>query len=184
MLAFLMVIVDEVVRNQMEQVYLTYHEVLYKVSYNILKDHHEAEDVVQEAIINFSKYSKKINDVNCKKTKGLLVTIVRNLSYNVYKKQKRVIRIDHEEISTIPDNEDYLIEKQLIRFERSREMADLLNQLKDSYSDIISLRYYYEFTPEEISSLLNITENNVYARLSRARSALKILLEKEGVKNV
>lgn len=181
MLTFLMVIADEVVRDQMEQVYLTYHEILYKVSFDILKDHYEAEDMVQEAIINFSRYSEKIDDINCKKTKGLIVTIVRNLSYNAYKKQNKVIRIDHEEVATILDDEDYLVEKQLIRFERSREIAGLLSRIKESYADIISLRYYYELTTEEIATLLGMEEGNVYARLSRARTALKKLLQKEGI---
>lgn len=77
------------------------------------------------------------------------------------------------------DNES-LIEKHMIDFERSREMAKRLKQIKESYADIIMLHYYHEFLPSEIADVLNIKESNVYARVSRARVSLKELLEKEG----
>lgn len=180
MLTFLLIIEDEAVRNKMEEIYLTYHKTMFKVSVKILKDHHEAEDVVQDAILKISKHIEKINEINCKKTRGFVVTIVRTLSYDAYNRRKKVIRMDHEEIEQKMNNDEYLIEKQMICFERSREIIDLLSRLNKSYGDIITLRYYYEMSPTEISKLLDIRESNVYARLSRARKALKILLEKEG----
>lgn len=89
--------------------------------------------------------------------------------------------MEHEEVARILDDEKCLVEKQLIKFEQSKELASLLSQIKESYADMISLRYYYELSVEEIAQLLGMKENNVYTRLSRARMALKMLLEKEGI---
>lgn len=180
MLTFLLVIQDEVTRNKLEEIYLAYHNKMFTVAENILHDSHEAEDMVQDAILKISDHIEKINEINCKKTGCLVVTIVRNRSFDAYKRRKKVIRLDNEEMELKMNDNENLIEKHMIDFERSREMAKRLKQINESYADVIMLRYYHEFSPAEIADVLNIKESNVYARLSRARASLKELLMKEG----
>lgn len=181
MLAFIQVIEDEGTRNKLENIYMLYHKKMFAVAENIIRDSHEAEDVVQDAILKISNHIEKINEINCKKTESLVVTIVRNLSIDAYRLRKKVVRMENEELELKMGSSDNLIEKHMIDFDRSKEMAKQLKRINDSYSDIIMLRYYHEFSPSEIADILNIGESNVYARLSRARTTLKALLEKEGV---
>jgi RNA polymerase sigma-70 factor (ECF subfamily) len=180
MIAFLMTIKDEKTRSKLEKIYDTYHRDMYITAYSILKDHHESQDIVQEAIIRVSKNLYKISDIKCKKTRAYLVIIVRNLSYNAYNRRKGIVMLEHEEINRLPDDET-LIEEDFIKMEMSREIIKHLKQTHPSYADILTLRYYYELEIKEISIILDITENNVSVRIHRALRTLKIIMEKEGM---
>lgn len=77
MISFLMVIEDEKIRNKLEEIYLTYSRDMFLTAYSILKDEHEAEDIVQDAILRIINNLDKVVDIKCKKTRSYLVIIVR-----------------------------------------------------------------------------------------------------------
>lgn len=178
MIVFLNVIKNEIVRNKLEEIYLEYNRDMFITAYSILHNHHEAEDVVQDAILRIANNLGKIPDIKCKKTRSYLVIIVRNLSFNVYNKRKNIIFLEHEEVNRLPNKEELLIEEDMIRLDLVYETKSFLEQLYQPYSDILTLRYYYELGISEIAEILDITENNVSVRLSRAKLALKNIIEK------
>lgn len=69
--------------------------------------------------------------------------------------------------SDSPDPEEILINEQKIK--RLREVVE---QLKPLYRDLIELRYYREFSYEEIAAELSIPVGTVKARLNRAKHLL------------
>lgn len=69
--------------------------------------------------------------------------------------------------SDTPDPEEILINEQKIR--RLREVVE---QLKPLYRELIELRYYREFSYEEIAAELCIPVGTVKARLNRAKHLL------------
>lgn len=69
--------------------------------------------------------------------------------------------------SDLPDPEEILINEQKIM--RLREVVE---QLKPLYRDLIELRYYREFSYEEIAAELSIPVGTVKARLNRAKHLL------------
>jgi RNA polymerase sigma-70 factor (ECF subfamily) len=180
MIAFLMIIENEKIRNKLEEIYLTYYKDMYVTAYSILKDHHDSQDVVQDAVLRLSANLHKISDIKCKKTRSYLVIIVRNLSYNTYNKRKGLVLLEHDEVKRLPNNEEILIEEQLLKMDFSLDLAKYLEQLHSPYADILTLRFYYELEIYEISGILDIKENNVSVRINRALAALKKVLEEEG----
>lgn len=178
MITLLMAIENENVRNKLEEIYLEYNKDMFITAYSILHNYHEAEDVVQDAILRIVNNLDKILDIKCKKTRSYLVIIVRNLSFNVYNKRKNIIFLEHEEVNRLPNKEELLIQEDMIRLDLSNEISSYLSKLYQPYSDILTLRYYYELDISVIAELLDITENNVSVRLSRAKLALKNIIEK------
>lgn len=69
--------------------------------------------------------------------------------------------------SDLPDPEESLILHQKIA-----ALKDIISQLKPRYKILIELRYYKEYSYEEISSELNIPLGTVKAQLSRAKTLL------------
>lgn len=181
MIAFLMTIENEKTRSKLEKIYLTYHRDMYVTAYSILKDHHDSEDMVQEAVLKLSGNLHKILEIKCKKTRSFLVIIVRNLSIDAYNRRKGIVLLEHDEVKRLPNNNEIFIEENLIRMDFSAEVAKLLEQIHQPYADILTLRFYYELEICEIARLLDITENNVSVRINRALTALKKVLEEEGV---
>ncbi len=105
MVSFLLTIENEKARSKLEEIYETYHKDMYITAFSILKNHHESEDIVQDAILRVSKNLHKILEVKCKETRSYLVIIVRNLSYSVYNKRKNIVMLEHEEIKKLPDKD-------------------------------------------------------------------------------
>lgn len=177
MLLFLSVIEDKEKRSKLEEIYEYYKKPAYWTAYRILKDHHEAEDVIQEAIIRISKVVDDLKEIKSQKTKGLFIIIVRNLSINIYNRRKNKESTTYEEIEII--SEELSMDEIIIGLEEAKIISEKLNQIKASYADILALKYYNEYSNQEISDLLNISEGNVRTRLHRARLAIKEILIQE-----
>jgi RNA polymerase sigma factor (sigma-70 family) len=77
--------------------------------------------------------------------------------------------------SDLPDPEESLINHQKIA-----ALKDIVNQLKPRYKSLIELRYYKEYSYEEISSELNLPLGTVKAQLNRAKTLLYNILIKTG----
>jgi RNA polymerase sigma factor (sigma-70 family) len=77
--------------------------------------------------------------------------------------------------SDMPDPEESLINRQKIA-----ALKDIVSQLKPRYKSLIELRYYKEYSYEEISSELNLPIGTVKAQLFRAKTLLYNILTKTG----
>jgi RNA polymerase sigma-70 factor (ECF subfamily) len=75
--------------------------------------------------------------------------------------------------SDLPDPEESLINLQKIA-----ALKDIVNQLKPRYRELIELRYYKEYSYEEISAELKIPIGTVKAELYRAKTLLYNILKK------
>ena len=155
-----------------------YSQAMYKVANRMLKDSALAEDVVQESFIRIIKNFDKINKKKCPQTKNYFVTIVRSISIDTYRKRKNQQTLSFDEFEgTIAD--DF---KEIDHLLEGMDIEKLLFQLPKSYYAILSLKYDNGYTYKEIASILDITEENVKKRLSRARNKLREILEGQEVK--
>lgn len=178
MLLLLTTIEDEQTRNKVEEVYRLYRKLLYFIAYDVLRDHHEAEDMVQSAIIKICDHIHKFEDIQCNKTRGFLVIVVRNLAINVYNQRKRRSDMNMDELGNITDSQiDMNPEQYLLKIDNAEWVARKLAQINSEYADFLVLRYTYQFSINEISHLMNVTENNVRVKLYRARKALQELMK-------
>jgi RNA polymerase sigma-70 factor (ECF subfamily) len=176
MILLLSTIGDEQTRNKVEEVYRLYRKLLYYTAYDVLKDYHEAEDVVQSAIIKICDHIHKFDDIKCNKMKGFLVILVRNLAINIYNQRKRRSDLNMDKLENVT-NDDLNPEQYMLKIDNAEWVAQKLAQLNPEYADVLVLRYTYQFTIDEIACLMNLTENNVRVKLCRARKALQELLK-------
>jgi RNA polymerase sigma factor (sigma-70 family) len=75
--------------------------------------------------------------------------------------------------SDLPDPEESLIYRQKVA-----ALKEIVSQLKPRYKELIELRYYKEYSYEEISSELNLPIGTVKAQLYRAKTLLYNILIK------
>jgi RNA polymerase sigma-70 factor (ECF subfamily) len=170
---FLLAIESRSDREKLVSIYNQYKKMIMTIAYDILKDYHEAEDVLQSVIVKVSHHLDGISEVMSIKTKGYIIQITRNHCYDVYNKRRKIVL---EPELTGPDlclvEESYYFESTI----DEQMFSDLIKNLKKEYAEILTLIYYHEQTVREVSSILKITENNVSVRLNRAHNALKQLL--------
>lgn len=170
MLIFLTFPDDEKDRQKLERLYNAYRLKMQYVAYSILKDEQEAENIVHDTFMALLKLLDKIHEDDCHKTWNYIATIVKNKCFNYLKKQKK-IQLSDEDIfyeNTQPDIAETVLHK-----DTAEVLACAVQKLKYPYKEVIYLHYYNGLSAREISSILELSDENVRQIASRARRKLK-----------
>lgn len=176
MLIYLSLIESEESKSKFEEIYDLYKKTMFYVANDILKNHAQSEDVVHTSFIKIINNLDKINEVNCNKTKGFIVTIVKNTAIDTYRNNKR----EFEKVEKVIETKVYE-EKPLLTEKSDIEMAIL--ELPEKYSVVFSLKYYQCLSDEDISGILKIKPATVRSRVFRGKEKLKEILEEMRINN-
>lgn len=153
-----------------------YRDSIYYMLLKMVNNPSDAEDLTIEA---FGKAFRNIDSYTPRYafSTWLFMIATNNCIDFVRKKQSSPIPFDqvndvidgftHNIQSDLPDPEETLINEQKIAI-----LRNIVNQLKSPYREIIELRYYKEYSYEEIASELNIPLGTVKAQLYRAKTLL------------
>jgi RNA polymerase sigma-70 factor (ECF subfamily) len=163
-------------KNAQLEIYNSYYSAMYNSAYRILKDSFEAEDIMQEAFLTaFTKLQTYKGEV----TFGAwLKRIVINKSLTQLKKNKRY---DEVKMEVIPNEET---ENEALNYNRlnPKNVLNALQGLKENYRVVLTLNLIEGYDYEEISEILNYTNENVRTTVSRAKKKLKQVLLAENIK--
>ena len=151
------------VQNLIEQ----YQDNLYAVAFNVCKNQEDAEDVVQDAFLQYYTCRKEFE--NEQHIRAWLIRIVINKAKNMNRTFWRRNKLSLE---------DYM---ETLTFEtpESETLFETVMGLPEKYRIIVHLFYYEDYSVREIADILNISESNVKIRLMRARTLLKEVLMEE-----
>ncbi len=151
------------------------------ISYQILQNDEDVEECVNDTWL---KTWGSIPPKNPQNLKTFVGKIVRNLSFDVYRKkhsQKRgfgelAVALNELDacVSGKPDSngmDDFLLKEAIEVF---------LKELSPKDRWIFMRRYWYVDSVQQIARSLAISENSVNVRLYRLRQTLRNTLEKEG----
>jgi RNA polymerase sigma-70 factor (ECF subfamily) len=161
-----------------------YRDSIYYMLLKMVNNPSDAEDLTIEAFgkafrniesytpkYAFSTWLFKIATNNCVdfiRKKQLSPSPIDSLQENL---DNATVNIQ----SDLPDPEETLINHQKIS-----ALKEIISQLKPRYKALIELRYYKEYSYEEISSELNLPIGTVKAQLYRAKTLLYNILVKTG----
>lgn len=179
MLIYLSLLDSEEEISKFELIYSTYKKQMYYTANNILKDSHLAEDAVHNAFLRIINNLEKIEDINSHKTKGLIVIIVKNVSIDIYRKNKK----ERDNTIFIDDLDDINGYDEI----NKNEIGDLeiaISKLPENYKQVFLLKFSHELTDNEISEILDIKPDNVRKRIFRGREKLKNILKKMEVYSI
>lgn len=153
-----------------ESLVRAYSADLYRFAYWLSRDRTLAEDLVQECYARAWKHLDQLPEGGA--AKYWLFTIVRNEHARLYAKPR-------PEHNATPLDEVEEIADSVISLPARLELNDALGRLPDSHREPLLLQVLGGFTCAEIGAMLSLSEANVMQRVSRARRALRELLEPE-----
>jgi len=159
-----------------------YKDAIYFMLLKMVNNRSDAEDLTLEAFgkafknlhqysptYAFSTWLFKIASNNCidflRKKKGTYVSIENNNDQN---ENNETVRLKSKE----PNPEEKLIRKQ-----KAILLQKVVRRLKPRYRTLVELRYFREFSYEEIAKELNLPLGTVKAQLFRAREMLFKMIE-------
>jgi RNA polymerase sigma-70 factor (ECF subfamily) len=159
-----------------------YRDSIYFMLLKMVNNHSDAEDLTIEA------FGKAFRNLDTYTPKFAFSTWLFRIATNncvdfIRKKQMSPLaydgtqdNIDNVTIniqSDLPDPEESMINRQKIA-----ALKDIIAQLKPRYRELIQLRYYKEYSYEEISAEMKIPIGTVKAELFRAKTLLYNILIK------
>jgi len=158
-----------------------YREAIYYMLLKMVNNASDAEDLTIEA---FGKAFKNLEQYtpNFAFSTWLFKIASNNCIDFIRKKRIDHISLDREIgdkdrasniiLAEVPDPEEDLIKKQKAKLLRS-----IVTTLKPRYRELVELRYFKEFSYEEIADELNLPLGTVKAQLFRARELLYNILK-------
>src|SRR2546430_14184937 len=137
----------------------------------LLRNEEDACDVVQEAYLRAFKSFSGFHGTN---GRAWLLTIVRNTSYTLLKKNRVV------DFTTSFDEEIHASGHELAspatileHAEDAELIKNAMNELAAEFREILTLRHQEELSYQEIGDILKIPIGTVMSRLARARGRLR-----------
>ncbi len=165
-----------------EEIYEAYREEMYRKAYRILKNRHDAEDVVQETFVTLMDNLDVLRNNPPQKNWNYILTVLKNKSINLCKQRKR--QTDQEvEDEALENVFDEALDDRFEKMERQELIAEALKHMNKSYRDILLLQYYHDMSIAEIAKVLGKSPDNVGHMSRRAKKKLGELLKKYGVES-
>lgn len=157
-----------------EELYRTYFDIVYRYIRSVSQDGSLAEEVTQET---FFKALEKIDQFrgDCD-VRVWLCQIAKNTLYDHLKKQKKQLLGD-EKLEKTENAGGELLEEKLAQRSQAMEIHKVLHRLSEPYKEVFSLRTLGELTFREIGMLFGKSEN--WARVTYYRARVKIREELE-----
>lgn len=152
---------------QFEKIIARHADTAFRVAYQYLRNRQDAEDVVQEVFLSLVQRFRQLSFNDDEHLKAWIIRVTINKSINAAKYNARR-RTESMETSVLKSYD-----------KSSWEIDDVLSKLSADDRQIIYLHYYEGYQAKDIASFLNIAENAVHKRLSRARARLKKYLDEE-----
>lgn len=153
--------------NDQAVVLLDQHgESILRLAYSYLHNQSDAEDILQDTLIQYLRTSPTLESPAHEK--AWLLRVARNLSKNLLRAQGYRQADQLEETLLAQEREDLSY------------VWDAVKALPVPYRETIHLFYYEGYSTTQIAQILDQKESTVRSRLKRGREKLKPLLEEVG----
>ena len=157
-------------KDAFDEVYRKYRQQIMKISYLIVGNVPDAEDLTQETFVTCYLHCKDLKDGRLLKS-WLFKTLTRS-AWKCSEKKKR--ELPDEDIGVKADKAyDASILDHIIFSEQKNEIARAVAELDMKYRVVVVLYYYNQLSTKEISRILDCMEGTVKSRLFTARNKLK-----------
>jgi RNA polymerase sigma factor (sigma-70 family) len=161
-----------------------YRDSIYFMLLKMANNPSDAEDLTIEA------FGKAFSNLDLYTPKYAFSTWLFKIATNncvdfIRKKQASPTPLDHlqdsmENITMLIQSDLPDPEESMINLQKIAALKDIVNQLKPRYKSLIELRYFKEYSYEEIASELKLPIGTVKAQLFRAKTLLYNILIKTG----
>ncbi len=164
-------------KKAFENLYKQYFQVLISYGFRITQNENLIEDAIQEVFISLWNNKSQLSEVS-----EVKFYLFRSLKNRIVRQLERDIFDKSEDIDTYLD---FLIsisdEQKKIDLEQSDAELDTLQKaiahLPLRQQEVINLKYYHDFTLDEIAKLMDVNKQSVSNLLFRSYATLRSILK-------
>src|SRR6266403_853083 len=153
-----------------EETMLPHMDAAHNLAKWLLRNEEDAQDVVQEAYLRAFKSFSGFHGSN---GRAWLLTIVRNTSYTLLKKNRAADLTTFDEEIHVAGDESASPATILEHGEDAELIIEAMDALPAEFREILALRHQEGLSYKEIAEIAQIPPGTVMSRLARARGKLK-----------
>lgn len=157
------------------------HRGVYLIAYRMCQSHADAEEVVSEVF--YKAYRALPNFKGNSSLASWLYRIAVNESNNLLKRSRRQVPWDPEiPLPSPPLEADQTrsIDEEIENRENIQQLREAMASLSALDRSILTLRYDYDLSYEEIAEIVDMPKNSVGTRIARAKKFLVTKMKEEG----
>lgn len=162
----------------MKEVFRLYYPRLHYFSSKMTGDLQEAEDIVQEALLNFW-LNVKSKDIIPENIQAYLYRMVRNRCVNYLERQQMLAKKEEEVIGHMKQEWQRQMDELALREEVYHRVSSQFHHLTPVQVQVVQLLYQDGLSVAEAAAQLNTTDNNIRNHKARAIERLKKVLTEE-----
>ncbi len=170
----------------MEELYLCYESLMFKIAFQYTHNRGDAEDIVNDSVVRLLSKLHELREMPEKAHARYIELTVRSVAIDANRGKKR----EERRQDSNPYNDEQVIhsddgpyDEGLFRLLSAKELAGKLLLLEPSDRKLLEYKYLMEFTDQEIASLLDIKIQNVRVYILRAKQRLVDLIKKSENEN-
>jgi RNA polymerase sigma-70 factor, ECF subfamily len=167
---------DPAAGESFDEVVVPHLDAAYRLARWLMRNEHDAEDVVQEASLRALRYFRTFRGGN---GRAWFLRIVRNTCWGWRHPRLEAATDQFDEAEHRVDRPAADPEALLIRTDDVRLISRTLNALSDRFRELIVLRELEDHSYQEMADVIGIPIGTVMSGLSRARHAFRGALDTE-----
>ncbi|MCM3638730.1 sigma-70 family RNA polymerase sigma factor [Sporosarcina luteola] len=140
---------------------------LYKMAFIYMKNEHDALEVFQQTVLEVIESIHQLRNPEYFST--WVTRICINVSLKEIRKNKKIVTM---ESYSIPD-----VIQISGSIEERLDLTNVLYELDDKYKSVLVLRFFHDFTVNQIADILGCPEGTVKTNLHRGLALLKTKLK-------
>lgn len=179
LLFFTSLIDDESDKQRFEDIYYNYHKQMIVISKGILRNQQDAEDAVQNALLNIARHMDRVPKGNHKILSAYIYTTTRNTAISMLRKKSREVETVNMDALPLSITDDPI--EQIMQQDDYDILLSVISKLPLAYRELIFLRYVEGKEVKEIAELLHRTPNYIRVQSFRARQQLLELCREAGM---
>jgi RNA polymerase sigma-70 factor (sigma-E family) len=141
-----------------EEAFPDLYRLAYRVSYRVLGDRGDAEDVAQETLARAHLRWGRLRE----RPEGWIVTVATNLSIDRHRRRRRLTSLGTEPLAIVDMYEAERI-----------DLARALRRLPRRQREVVVLRYLADWSESDVALTLGISAGAVKSHASRGLAALR-----------
>lgn len=156
-------------KDDLDGIYNMYFHDIYRFLLSLCRNHHTAEDLVQET---FFRAHLNIENYNANNIRTWLFSVAYNAFIDYYRKHKRMEIKEQNFFSKLFDRNKPTEETVELQDE-IKEIIELLKDLPEKYRFAVLLYDFHELTYSEAAQVMEVKQSYFKVLLFRGRQAIR-----------
>jgi RNA polymerase sigma-70 factor, ECF subfamily len=166
---------DESKAPDFDRTFLPHMDAAYNLARWLVRDDHDAQDVVQEAYLRAIRFAPGFRGGD---PRAWILAIVRNTAFTWLRRNRGADPpTEFDEQVHGGSTEEHGVEADAVRKADAATIRAALEQLPDEFREVIVMRDIEDLSYKEIASAVDVPIGTVMSRLARARGKLARLLK-------